>query len=213
MDFELSEEQIAARDLARDFAAKEIAPTAAADDRAHKFRPDLIRKMGALGFYGAATWEGFRQPTGGLGLSRLLEIAREAGGADHHFRFIQLPFNLAMTEALTSNTQAMQGGQVPVLQMAQALGLMVFASASLLQGQLASGIPLEIQRHFSGLDTDAQRAIQFARSAPGITGALVGMGRVEHVEENMGTARVQPLAFQQFRALFGSSTGTEGGRQ
>jgi glutaryl-CoA dehydrogenase (non-decarboxylating) len=78
MDFDLSEELIAARDLARDFAAKEIAPTAAADDREHKFRPDLVRKMGELGFYGAAIPES----DGGSGLGFLAlsliteEIAR-----------------------------------------------------------------------------------------------------------------------------------------
>jgi aryl-alcohol dehydrogenase-like predicted oxidoreductase len=192
-------------------------------------RPDFYRRLkaafaqlekavtdGHIRAYGTATWNAYRagpQARDAISLADVLRAAEEAGGKGHHFRALQLPFNLAMTEALTSNAQTMQGRQVPVLQMAQAHGLMAFASASLLQGQLASGIPLEIQGHFSGLDTDAQRAIQFARSAPGITGALVGMGRVEHVEENMGTARVQPLAFQQFRALFGSSTGTEGGRQ
>jgi glutaryl-CoA dehydrogenase (non-decarboxylating) len=53
MDFDLSDELIAVRDLARDFAAKEIAPTAAEDDRQQRFRKDLAVKMGELGFYGA----------------------------------------------------------------------------------------------------------------------------------------------------------------
>jgi glutaryl-CoA dehydrogenase (non-decarboxylating) len=52
MDFDLSNELIAVRDLARDFAAKEIAPTAAEDDRQQRFRKDLAVKMGGLGFYG-----------------------------------------------------------------------------------------------------------------------------------------------------------------
>lgn len=52
MDFDLSEEMVAVRDLAREFAEKEIAPTAAKDDREHTFRRDLVLKMGELGFYG-----------------------------------------------------------------------------------------------------------------------------------------------------------------
>ncbi|HSC43908.1 MAG TPA: acyl-CoA dehydrogenase family protein [Candidatus Binatia bacterium] len=52
MDFELSEELIAVRDLAREFAEKEIAPSAAKDDREKNFRGDLVKKMGELGFYG-----------------------------------------------------------------------------------------------------------------------------------------------------------------
>jgi len=52
MDFELSEELIAVRDLAHEFAEKEIAPSAAKDDREKNFRGDLVKKMGELGFYG-----------------------------------------------------------------------------------------------------------------------------------------------------------------
>ena len=52
MDFDLSDELIAVRDLAREFAEKEIAPTAAKDDKEKTFRGDLVKKMGELGFYG-----------------------------------------------------------------------------------------------------------------------------------------------------------------
>ena len=52
MDFELPEELAEAQKLARDFAEKEIAPSAAKDDREHIFRKDLIGKMGDLGSYG-----------------------------------------------------------------------------------------------------------------------------------------------------------------
>src|SRR5512135_2087753 len=52
MDFELPEELAEVQKLARDFAEKEIAPTAAKDDREHIFRKDLVVKMGELGFYG-----------------------------------------------------------------------------------------------------------------------------------------------------------------
>src|SRR3990167_7322053 len=62
MDFELSEELVAVRDLARDFAEKEIAPSAAKDDKEHAFRRDLILKMGELGFYGAVIPESYGGP-------------------------------------------------------------------------------------------------------------------------------------------------------
>jgi len=52
MDFDLSDELVAVRDLAREFAEKEIAPTAAKDDKEKNFRGDLVKKMGELGFYG-----------------------------------------------------------------------------------------------------------------------------------------------------------------
>lgn len=78
MDFELPEELAEVQKLARDFAAKEIAPSAAQDDREHRFRKDLVGKMGELGFYGCLIPEEF----GGNGLGFLAhtlvseEIAR-----------------------------------------------------------------------------------------------------------------------------------------
>jgi glutaryl-CoA dehydrogenase (non-decarboxylating) len=59
MDFDLSDELIAVRELAREFAEKEIAPTAANDDREKTFRGDLVRKMGELGFYGTMIPEAY----------------------------------------------------------------------------------------------------------------------------------------------------------
>src|SRR5919197_4172030 len=47
-----------------------------------------------LRWYGAATWNGFRiapQERGHLSLVEVLAAAHDAGGADHHFRIIQLP--------------------------------------------------------------------------------------------------------------------------
>ena len=52
MDFDLPEELIAVRELAADFARRELAPTAAEEDREHLFRRDLVVKMGELGFFG-----------------------------------------------------------------------------------------------------------------------------------------------------------------
>jgi len=78
MDFELPEELAEVQKLARDFSEKEIAPTAAKDDREHLFRKDLVGKMGDLGFYGCLIPEQY----GGNGLGFLAhtliseEIAR-----------------------------------------------------------------------------------------------------------------------------------------
>jgi glutaryl-CoA dehydrogenase (non-decarboxylating) len=70
MDFELSEELIAVRDLAREFAEKEVAPTAAGDDKEHNFRKDLLLKMGELGFFGSVIPENY----GGNGLGFLAMV-------------------------------------------------------------------------------------------------------------------------------------------
>ena len=75
MDFELSEELIAVRDLAREFAEKEIAPTAAQDDKERKFRKELLLKMGELGFFGSVIPE--KYGGNGLGFLAMVLITEE----------------------------------------------------------------------------------------------------------------------------------------
>ncbi len=50
---------------------------------------------------------------------RWLESPRDVAGAAHHFRFVQLPFNLAMPEALTRPNQMIDGKPVPMVQAAR----------------------------------------------------------------------------------------------
>lgn len=163
------------------------------------------RAQGKLKFYGVATWNGFRVPSGKSGyhsLERMVSLAREVGGDGHGFRFIQLPFNLAMPEALTLANQPVEGQPLSALEAAEKLGVTVISSASIFQGRVAQGLPAELRETLGSLSTDAQAAIQFVRSAPGITTALVGMSRREHVEENLQLARVAPVASEQFMQLF-----------
>lgn len=160
---------------------------------------------GKIGRYGAATWNGLRvqmDSTEAISLEEIVSVAKDVGGQKHHFVAIQLPFNIAMHEALAANTQQMSGRNVPLLHVAREHGLMVFSSASLLQGHLANGLPGDFQQWIPELATDAQRAIQFVRSTPGITCALVGMSRFDHLEENVSTARVPPLGLTEYRKMF-----------
>lgn len=161
---------------------------------------------GRIGCYGTATWGGYREPPdreGHLGLEALLALAAEVGGADHHFRAVQLPVNLAMIEALASPTQpsARAGGALrPLLEVAADHGLCVMASASILQGQLTRGLGAELSaaidaasaNHPAGW-SDAQRAIQFTRSLPGLHVALVGMKQEAHVEAAAAFGAVAPM--------------------
>jgi aryl-alcohol dehydrogenase-like predicted oxidoreductase len=160
---------------------------------------------GKIRMYGVATWNGFRVPADAReyhSLERMVEIARSVGGTSHGFRFIQLPFNLAMPEALMARNQQLEGEQVSTLEAAGALGVTAVASASLLQGKVARGLPEHIREPLGSLATDAQTAIQFVRSAPGVATALVGMSRREHVEENLQLARVAPTLPEDFLRLF-----------
>ncbi len=160
---------------------------------------------GKITMYGTATWNGFRNaPTAKdyLSLAHVVELATTAGGKDHHFKVIQLPLNLGMTEALSLTNQEVEGKQRTLLEAAQALGIAVMCSASVLQGQLTRNLPAIINETFQGLETDGQRALQFVRSTPGVTSALVGMKQTQHAEENLMTARIAPATWEQYAKLF-----------
>ena len=159
---------------------------------------------GKIRIYGTATWDGFRVSSARqdhLELAELVEIAHELAGDTHHFRVVQLPFNLALTEALTDPTQTVAGQVMPLLQAAQALNVEVVTSAALLQTGLLGRLPASLAGSLAPLRTDAQRCLQFARSAPGVTAALVGMKRQSHVVENLEVLRVPPLNEPQFAGV------------
>ncbi len=81
MDFRLSEETQALKDMVRNFAEKEIRPRAVKMDREHTFDLELFRKMAELGLTGIPIPEEW----GGAGLGYLdyivfiEEVARECG--------------------------------------------------------------------------------------------------------------------------------------
>tara|TARA_R110002096_G_scaffold186367_1_gene365320 strand:- start:4155 stop:5321 length:1167 start_codon:yes stop_codon:yes gene_type:complete len=67
MDFNLTEDQLAFREAARNFAEKSMAPHAAKWDDEHIFPVDTLKEAGEMGFMGIYTPEAL----GGMGLSRL----------------------------------------------------------------------------------------------------------------------------------------------
>src|SRR5262249_32973158 len=143
-----------------------------------------------------------RQGRNPLRVAEVLAAARDVGGADHHFRLVQLPYNLAMPEAFTLANQPADAGLVPMLRAAEHAGLYTMASASMMQGQLSRGLPPELSTTLSGLATAGQRALQSVRSTPGVGTALAGMKTIAHVEENAGVGRTPPVPWEQFQRLF-----------
>ncbi|MEU3775077.1 acyl-CoA dehydrogenase family protein [Streptomyces sp. NPDC032472] len=86
MNLELSEEQSAVRRLAREFGEREIAPYAAAWDRAESVDRGIVKKLGALGFLGLTVPEEYGG-SGGDHLAYAL-VLEELGRADSAVRGI-----------------------------------------------------------------------------------------------------------------------------
>jgi glutaryl-CoA dehydrogenase (non-decarboxylating) len=96
MDFELPEELAEVQKLARDFSEKEIAPSAAMDDKEHIFRKDLVAKMGSLGFFGCLIPEEY----GGNGFLAHTLISEEIARVMIHVAYSALFSQTTLTNLL-----------------------------------------------------------------------------------------------------------------
>jgi len=158
--------------------------------------------------YGVASWDAFRVPPDHeryLSLREVVTRARRSAdrvGADHtHFRAIQVPFNVQMADAFTVRAHEGAEETQSALWFARDADIDVFAGAPLAGGALAEGLPPAVASRTSG-DTAAQRALNFVRSAPGVTAALVGTTSVAHVRENVAAGTFEPLGSAAFDAVF-----------
>ena len=170
------------------------------------------REAGDLGAYGVATWDAFRVPPdddGHLSLPAVIGRARRAAarvGRDpsaHGLAALQLPLSATMADAFTARPHAVAGAAAPLssLGYADQAGVNVFVSAPLGQGALAVSLPDAVAETVAG-DTPAQKALNFARSAPAVTAAIVGSGRPTHVRENLAAGTFDPLGARAFDETF-----------
>ena len=89
MNFELTEEQRLIQDTARRFAAEEIAPTLAEEERRHEFRAERVAKMGGLGFFSCALPEDLGGS--GMGFMESVLMSEQIAKVSASWR---LPFNM-----------------------------------------------------------------------------------------------------------------------
>ena len=158
------------------------------------------RKEGKIRFYGMATWECFRTTPENplfLQLAEVMDLAMQAGGKEHGFRFIQLPFNLMLDQAYMTKNHNVDGKTVSVLEAAQKFNLGVFTSVPLMQGKLLATNTIPEFENFSA----SVRLLQFVRSTPGITAPLIGHKLESHVKENMDVMKIPPLSELEFNDL------------
>ncbi len=162
-------------------------------------------ERGRIGYYGVSSWEAFRaEPSSPVYISiqDLVNAAREAAGGEHRFAAIQLPFNAAMMEGFALTAQEVDGENLSAIDAASRLGLAVTTSVPLLQGRLLKRFPGFLAAGMRDLVSNAEKAIQFARSVPGVSSVIVGMSNDLHAVENLSPARRRPLTEEELLRLF-----------
>lgn len=170
-------------------------------------RKDKIRS------YGISTFAGFRAETDDAvfqSLTSLLALAENAArlvqrvdGARHHFRIVQLPFNQIMNEGFTRFNQATgQGNVASTLQAAHQLKIFVMGSHALAKGLLAARCTDSVRAAAPAGWSDAQCALQFNRSTPGLGVSLTGISTPAHLDEMLAVAVQVPLPREDYLRLY-----------
>jgi aryl-alcohol dehydrogenase-like predicted oxidoreductase len=159
---------------------------------------ERYRTQNKIRYYGMATWTCFRVPPTSseyLSLEQVVKCADSISGKGSGFRFIQLPYNLAYSEALLLRNQSVGSEKnLTILQAAARLNVGVFTSVPLFQGRLLRGqVP-----NYGNVTDPVSKLVQIIRSSPSVIAPLIGQKKPEHVEENLKTANIPPLSKEEF---------------
>lgn len=160
---------------------------------------EKYRSNNKIRYYGMATWTCFRVQPGDkeyLSLEDVVKLAEKIGGKEHGFRFIQLPYNLAYSEALVLKNQTIGAEKnLNILEAAARLNIGIFTSIPLFQGRLLrASIP-----DYGGLNDQVAKLIQIIRSSPSVIAPLIGQKKPEHVEQNLKISDVPPMNEEQYK--------------
>ncbi len=167
---------------------------------------------GAINSYGVSSFHAFRVPTDDtlfISLTSLVALAEKAAKEvtgherDHHFALVELPFNAVMLDGFSRFNQITgEGSEASTLQAALQLKLYTIASHGLFKGHLAHhGVDILTQA-MPRLANNAQRALQFNRSTPGLGTTLVGMSTPAHLDDVLAVAKSPLLSHQSYMALY-----------
>lgn len=161
---------------------------------------EKFRSKNKIRYYGMATWTCFRvgeENKEYLSLDEVYNIAKSIGGIDHGFRFIQLPYNLAYSEALfLKNQNVGNEKKLTILEAAKKLKIGVFSSVPLLQGKL---IQTKIPDYSETLTDPIMKLLQIIRSSPSIIAPLIGQKKMDHVNKNNKISEIPPLSEEEFK--------------
>lgn len=167
-------------------------------------------REGKIKAYGIAVWNAFSyEPSNPehINIQDVYDVACDVGGANHHFKYLQMPFNIAKTHAYHFASQKMRDGLFYTpLQVAHKLRLGVITSASLLQMHLFKkpfkpevGYLLDKEM---ALKSDIDLALQFVRSTQGIVTSLFSSSHPEHVTCNLSLALSPPAKRAHYQLLY-----------
>lgn len=137
-------------------------------------------REGKIARYGIATWNGLRQKPNQkttLQLSKVLACAKEAGGESHHFRAVQMPYNLVMLEAVKIKEHK------TLVQTLAEMNIALMISSPFMQSHTMS-LSSRVFDRLPKEESHVIQSLQFLSSTPNTCTLFAGMKKLEHLLEN-----------------------------
>lgn len=128
-------------------------------------------------FYGLATWYGFLEDPDSkwyISLEKVIKIAKSAGGSNHHFRFIQFPFNKINCIGNIKKNQIVDNKYCTLIDAANKLNLTVTTS-----------VPLNQSQDLTQNKLTQEEMLKYVINIPGIQASMVGTKTKSHLLENL----------------------------
>lgn len=126
-------------------------------------------------FYGLATEEAFLHDDNSkwyISLEKVCSVAEEVAGKTHHFRFLQLPYNMIERTVATKEYQKVLSNSMTVIEAANKLGIYIIVNMPLNLGKIEEG-------------TTVNEMLHFATDESGVLAAMVGSKNQDHVLLNI----------------------------
>ena len=176
IDFELTDEQRLVREAAREFTNREIVPRAREMDRAAELDPELVRRLGEVGYLGAIVAERY----GGRGLDHRTYalIVEEVGRGDSSARtVVSVQTSLVCASIERWGSEEQKRRWLPRLCAGEALGCFGLtepdtgsdaASLTTRAERVDGGWRLSVRKQWISLGTRAELALVFAQTDPGL---------------------------------------------
>jgi len=175
---------------------------------------EKVRAIGMIRFYGLATWTCFRVDSNNpqyLSLKEVYDIATKVGGENHGFRFIQVPLTSSMPEAAIEKYQ----DGMTLIEKAISLKITLVSSRSIDMGNAKTINQLD-KSYYECINVNgmsvidkatkvpdgAALALQVTRSTPGLSSALVGMKKTEHIEENLKILKTKRISSEVVQCIY-----------
>lgn len=128
-----------------------------------------------------ATWDGFLSDISSpwyLSLEKIINTVYRVAGQNHHFKFIQLPYNIINTRAKTFKNQYLNKEFYSIIEAANKLDIIVTISSPLNQ--------MEGLESYSKSPSDL---LKYVIETEGVFSTMVGMKKLFNLKNNMDILR------------------------